>query len=376
MTIPKPKEQRIPTADNLRKACLLLALLGLSTYSTKFIDVVFALPSPHSALWVLPLKWSVVVLLALLDAVLLIGLGVLGHDAVHRVLFRSAFWNDLWGGMCAALLLLPFNANRQFHLRHHRYAHQPGRDPENSIFDRPFWAAMTIGSVIGTVDQYRIVATNLLQWGKRSTAGGALMDVLFLGLTGTTYFVLLPALDISLTLTVLPVLVLTPLIFAFRAISDHYGIPAIVRKAGQQSHTPSVTETIERAERPGRQPEVTGWVVLAPLWLEWLWSHVNYHEVHHRYPYLSHCHLPLVFRATRHEYPYLVVLGYWRSLLNLRKCSYFALAGQEVQNGPCPSGRDTDHGAGVRASTVLRPVGEEPSTLSSRLTPMQKRNLD
>ena len=232
MTIPKPKEQRIPTADNLCKACLLLALLGLSTYSTKFIDVVFAAPSAHSALWVLALKWSVVALFALLDAMLLIGLAVLGHDAVHRVLFRSAFWNDLWGGMCAALLLLPFNANRQFHLRHHRYAHQPGRDPENRIFDRPFWAAMTIGSVIGIVDQYRIVATNLLQWGKRSRAGGALMDVLFLGLTGTTYFVLLPALDISLTLTVLPVLVLTPLVFAFRAVSDHYGIPAIVRKAG------------------------------------------------------------------------------------------------------------------------------------------------
>jgi hypothetical protein len=45
--------------------------------------------------------------------------------------------------------------------------------------------------------------------------------------------------------------------------------------------------------------------------------------VHHRYPYLSHCYLPQVFAATRDRHPYFVVRGYWRSLLNLRKRSYY-----------------------------------------------------
>jgi hypothetical protein len=45
--------------------------------------------------------------------------------------------------------------------------------------------------------------------------------------------------------------------------------------------------------------------------------------VHHRYPYLSYIYLPQVFAATRDREPYLVVRGYWRSLLNLRKLSYY-----------------------------------------------------
>ena len=71
---------------------------------------------------------------------------------------------------------------------------------------------------------------------------------------------------------------------------------------------------------------MTGWVVLTAPWLEWLWSHVNYHEVHHKYPYLSHNHLPRVFEATRAHHPYLVVHGYWRSLGLLKKRRYYASA--------------------------------------------------
>jgi fatty acid desaturase len=79
-----------------------------------------------------------------------------------------------------------------------------------------------------------------------------------------------------------------------------------------------------RVEYERRQREVSGWVVLTAPWLEWLWSHVNYHEVHHKYPYLSHRYLPYVFAATREKHSYLVVRGYWRSLLNLRKRPYYS----------------------------------------------------
>jgi fatty acid desaturase len=323
MTIPKPKEQSIPAAGNLGKASLLLALLGLSLYSTKFIEAILAALSPHGAVWEQLLKWSVVGLLGLLNGVLLVALDILAHEAVHRVLVRSAFWNELWGGVCAALLLVPFNANRQFHLAHHRYTHQPGRDPESILFGRPFWAALTIGSVMGLGEQYRILATNILGMGERSAVRRAVLDVVFLAVIGTTYFVLLPALGISLTLAVFPAIALTPLVFAFRGISDHYGLPAIVGEAGQQSDALDVPETIESAARLGRQPKIIARVVLTSFWLEWLWSHFNYHEIHHRYPYLSHRYLPQVFMATRHQHPYVVVRGYGRSLLNLRKCSYF-----------------------------------------------------
>jgi fatty acid desaturase len=64
--------------------------------------------------------------------------------------------------------------------------------------------------------------------------------------------------------------------------------------------------------------------VLTPQRLQWLWSHVNFHEVHHKYPYLSHKYLPQAFEASRNQYPYLVVNGYWRSLLDVRKHDYSA----------------------------------------------------
>jgi fatty acid desaturase len=63
---------------------------------------------------------------------------------------------------------------------------------------------------------------------------------------------------------------------------------------------------------------------LTPQWLQWLWSHVNYHEVHHKYPYRSHQYLAQAFEASRNRYPDLVVNGYWRSLLNVRKHNYYA----------------------------------------------------
>jgi fatty acid desaturase len=51
---------------------------------------------------------------------------------------------------------------------------------------------------------------------------------------------------------------------------------------------------------------------------------VNFHEVHHKYPWLSHHYLPQVYVATRDTQPYLAVQGYWRSLWHLRQHPYYA----------------------------------------------------
>ena len=53
---------------------------------------------------------------------------------------------------------------------------------------------------------------------------------------------------------------------------------------------------------------------------------MNYHEVHHKYPYLSHRYLPQVFDATRTRDSYLLVRGYWLSLANLRQREYYSSA--------------------------------------------------
>ncbi len=303
--IPNPREQVIPSASNLFKSCFLIAMLLGTFYATQ--QIVGPMDNP----W---LKWSLVALAAVWNAMLLIGMGVLSHEAIHGVLFRSRFWNELWGGLLAALVLIPLEANRQFHIEHHRYSHQPGLDPENPMHQTSFLFAVTLGPFVALTAQYQV----LVKIAMSGDLQRVLRDICYLGLALCFYLLLLPALGISLALTWGTTMLALPLVFSVRALADHYGIPPVVRPADKNA------ESEEMKSGAWMRQQVSGWVVLTPQWLQWLWSHVNYHEVHHKYPYLSHKYLPQAFEASREQYPYLVVDGYWRSLLNVRKQDYYA----------------------------------------------------
>jgi fatty acid desaturase len=299
--IPSPKEQEIPSAANLFKSVFLIAMLFADYYAIQLIA------APMENLW---LKWSLIALVSVWNGMLMIGMGVLSHDAVHGVLFRSRFWNEVWGGLLAALVLIPLQANRQFHMEHHRYSHQPGRDPENPMHQSSFLFALVLGPFVALYAQYRV----LFAMAMRGEIVAVLKDVFFIGTSLAIYFVLVPALGVSLLLTFAPTWLALPLVFSIRALADHYGIPPVVAEA---------TAGEEADSDANVRQQLSGWVVLTPQWLQWLWSHVNYHEVHHKYPYLSHQYLPQAFDATRGRYPYLVVDGYWRSLFNVMKRKYY-----------------------------------------------------
>ena len=324
MHIPTPQEQTIPQAANLFKALLLSVLLFGSFYlavaGADWLDA-------HGGKipWVAAIKWTWIGALGIANVIFLVGMGVLAHDAVHRVLFRIPFWNEVGGSLLSAAALIPFYANRQFHLTHHSTAHQPGRDPENVMHDRSFVMAASAGSVIALFEQYRYLFNNLRPVAGRRRTGRVIKDALALAVIGSVYFWAMPVLlGLPLAYTVLPTLAMFPLVFSWRALSDHYAIPPIERAARGTSPVLDVDEQAWHRDRDQRQREISGWVVLTHPWLEWLWSHVNYHEVHHKYPWLSHRYLPQVFAATRETQPYLVVQGYWRSLFNLRHCQYYA----------------------------------------------------
>lgn len=320
-TIPDPRQQRIPSAENLFKIVLFIGLM-LGSFAVTTAAVRALEGAPLGGGLITAGKWSLVSLMAIWNGMLMLALAVLAHDAVHRALFRSPFWNEFWGGMLSALALIPFYINRQIHLTHHSYAHQPGLDPENELHHRPFWAACTIGSLAGVKIHYQIFFHNLRYLGDRRYTGRLIKDALFILLAGGFYFMLVPALGMPLGQTVVPMILAFPLVFAWRAVSDHYGIPAIER-ATFKGPVLEVDADAWHRDRAKRGREVTGWVVRTSPWLEWLWSHVNYHEVHHKYPWLSHRHLPQAYAATRASQPYLVVDGYWRSFFNLSHRDYY-----------------------------------------------------
>lgn len=297
--IPSAREQVILSAANLFKSIFLVVML----FGDYFL--MQAIAGSLENQW---LAWSLIALLALWNGMLMIGMGVLSHDAVHGVLFRSRFWNEFWGGLLAALVLIPLQANRQFHMEHHRYAHQPGRDPENPMHQSSFLFALVLGPFVALYAQYRVLAAMAM----RGEIVAVLKDVFFIGLALAVYFVVMPALGVALVHTWVPTWLALPLVFSVRALADHYGIPpVIVAGKADQDAGDDVRE------------QLSGWVVLTPQWLQWLWSHVNYHEVHHKYPYLSHHYLPQAFAASRGSHPYLVVDGYWRSLFNVMRLEYY-----------------------------------------------------
>jgi len=321
--IPGAREQVLPAAENLFKATLVIALLlGSFAAAGRIAKAADASALSYNA--ALAVTWGAAALLALVNGVLVTAMIALAHDAVHRVLFPSAFWNETWGGILSGLSLVPFHANRQFHLTHHGYAHQPVLDPEAAMHNHAFLYAATVGSFIGIREQYRIFFRNLAHAGDPRFTGRALRDLGFVAFAAAFYFGLPPALGIPLHLTVLPMLLVFPLVFSFRALSDHYGIPATETRAAARQDIVDAGADSWSAGSDRRQAEVSGWVVLTAPWLEWLWSHVNYHEVHHKYPYLSHRYMPEVFAATRDRHPYLVVRGYWRSVAHLCRRGYYA----------------------------------------------------
>jgi fatty acid desaturase len=168
--------------------------------------------------------------------------------------------------------------------------------------------------------QYRNVFRNIVHFRDPHRAARAAKDILLLSSAGLFYFALVPALGLSLGLTVIPMLLALLPVFAWRALSDHYGVPPVERAAAPRA---VVDVEPQDGDASARKRGISGWVIRTNPWLEWLWSSVNYHEVHHRYPWLSHIHLKQAYEATRESEPYLVVRGYWSSLLNIARGQYY-----------------------------------------------------
>ena len=307
-TIPKYTEQVIPERINLLKSLILIGLilgifwssqLGVNLIDDKFSD----LPSGLNFAG----KWTWVLSLAMINAILVMGLGILGHEAAHKGLFKNPFWNDFYGGIFISFLLIPFYSFKEFHLTHHRHTHIPDQDPEEPVNNHPAFLALTIGSLIGLGIHYKTLVDYLLSDSPKIRAQGW-KDVGFICWVLIFYFYLIPLVNLSLAYTVFPLLVFLPFVFMVRNVSEHHGIPA---------------QTINNSNA---ELKVDSWMILSNPLMDWLWSNINYHQIHHRYPYLHYCYLPEVFAATKDEQPYVVIKGYCSAVVRALSQKYYGSA--------------------------------------------------
>jgi fatty acid desaturase len=66
----------------------------------------------------------------LLHGVVLVFLFAALHESIHRTAFTSRRLNDIVAWICGTLLVLPPRYFRAYHMAHHRFTQQPGKDPE------------------------------------------------------------------------------------------------------------------------------------------------------------------------------------------------------------------------------------------------------
>lgn len=98
-------------------------LKGLGHFAVHFGGIAFC-----TALIVLGAPF--LTLIMLVQGILLCFLFTTLHETVHRTPFRSDFLNIWAGRICGFLIFLGPQWFRYFHLAHHRFTHDPDKDPE------------------------------------------------------------------------------------------------------------------------------------------------------------------------------------------------------------------------------------------------------
>lgn len=329
----KPAEQQIPDGYNLGKVLIFILLLtgffAIGQTGAMELEKHWA---GDTVAWAV--KWGWLLVMGVFSSMVIVGMGILAHDAVHKVLFRRVWMNDWIGGYVSALALLPFHSNRQIHLTHHSYAHQPGKDPENYIHDHNFYLALLAGAHFALLLHLKVMLENMFMrafsWRYMQRA---LKDILLLFAALATYFILLPLFGLNPLYTFVPMVLMLPFVFGARAISDHHGLPALNRELKTVSRPTQADVDDWHRQNPPIQKEVTGWVIRTNRLLEWLWSNVNYHEVHHKFPYLSYIYLKDTYEKTRDRLPYIEASGYLNNLVRQRKRKYYADSMPETESG-------------------------------------------
>ncbi len=205
------------------------------------------------------------------------------HEAIHRTAFRSDRLNDGVATLAGFLLILPSAWFRHFHLAHHRWTHDPARDPELAT-PKP-----------ATPADYALVLTGLPEWASRlrTLARNALRETdapfvpdrgrarvtaearaFLLGYAALAAVSLAAGSALLLWLWILPALIGAPLLRAY-LLAEHARCPHVADMLRNTRTT--FTNRLVR-------------------FLAW---NMPYHAEHHAYPAVPFHNLPTLHRLIR-----------------------------------------------------------------------------
>ncbi|MCB0342381.1 MAG: fatty acid desaturase [Pseudobdellovibrionaceae bacterium] len=239
-------------------------------------------------------------------SILLVGLGVLGHEAMHRNLHPNKKINDFFGVAFSTASLLPFYAGKKIHLSHHQLAHTGENDPEYFFHRGSPILFVLFGAIRYSQLHFNELFSQIMHWQNlnRRVKREVFYDLFSMIVAFLFVAIFVHSLNISALLALLGFHLTLPLVFSARYAADHRGLPSHTQHQKNQAHA---------------------WVVKTHPILEWIWSHINYHGVHHMYPAIPHGKLKTKFELTQHNITYPTLdRGYVRSMPYLLKKPYFA----------------------------------------------------
>jgi fatty acid desaturase len=236
-------------------------------------------------------RWWMVAIAMVVVAAGQHGLAVLVHESAHHRMYKTRWWNDLAGKLCAWPMGLSMLSYRIIHRMHHNHLYEDV-DPDLALIagyprGRMYLAKRLLRDLFGLTTvknvQYFMGSTvrrdrkddtspRLQRAARRDRwiAAGIYFGMLAAGVaTGTWRWLLL--------LWVIPLVTLLQVILRLRAVCEHGAVTDL--------------STPLRAAR----------TTLAPRALRWLMfpHQVFYHVEHHLYPSVPHYRLPDCHRALR-----------------------------------------------------------------------------
>mgnify|MGYP001328502516 CR=1 FL=1 len=256
---------------------------------------------------------------------------IIGHDGLHRRLFRDRKMNDLWNdAFCLAPIGAVTRINNRNHLRHHQYL-APEADPDrhkHACFNKSSIAEL-VGFLLGVTAVLRS-ALNVFRPG-RSVVGrpaddedhGARHGAREVVIIGTVQALMIGGLTWSIGWWAYPVLWLLP-VYAFTFLGDNF------RAFAEHSHPEPDAEADEHRLVTYLSNPVERWF-LAPM-------NMNFHAVHHLWPSIPYYNLPVADREIR-AHPAAAGLEWRRSYLGYLIRYWLALPLHDCRVRPAEAGR-------------------------------------
>lgn len=210
------------------------------------------------------------------QGVMIVFLFTLLHETVHFTPFKTPWINQVVGWMSGFLILLPPLWFRYFHLAHHRFTHEPGKDPELD------------GPPIDSMRRYLWALTGLPVWWSH-------FKTLFKNASGNFEYAFLPAAahgrvvrEARCLLAIYSVFFVGSVALASQVLLWLWIIPAILGQPflrlylmAEHGRCPHVANMFENTR--------TTFTNMLVRWLAW---NMPYHIEHHAYPAVPFHKLP------------------------------------------------------------------------------------